>query len=409
MRITVPFGTRPEIVKLAPVVRELQRRGHQVRVVATGQHDQPEMSDVLLDELGLRPDVRLTLPADAHQRLGALLTSASDLLAGGSDITDLVLVLGDTFTVPLWALAARRAGVPVAHVEAGLRSWNPTSMEEVNRKVGAACASLHFAPTTMAAAFLHAEGVPAARVTVVGNPVIDALVSAEVAPVPPAQRTGVVVTAHRATNVDDPARLRRLVELVATLGRAHPPVLFPVHPRTADRLDRIGLADLLRGSPGVVVADPLPYRAMLLEMARAQVVVTDSGGVQEEVSWLGVPVVVLRRTTPRWEGVVAGTSALVGLDVGRALAAVDDFCRPERQDQVAAAPCPYGDGSAARRIADVLDNPATADLLALREPDLDGLPAAVLAAAAAAAGLGPVAGARPAAGPRPGRGVPLTD
>jgi HAD superfamily hydrolase (TIGR01509 family) len=157
--VLVPFGTRPEIVKLAPVVRALRAAEVDVTVVATGQHYDAELTDVFYDELGVRPDRVGRLQGTGAERLGTMLTDALELVA--SLCPDLVLLLGDTHTVPCFCLAARNRGVPVAHLEAGLRSFNETSMEEVNRRVAAATASLHLAPTELAARFLRAEGVPA--------------------------------------------------------------------------------------------------------------------------------------------------------------------------------------------------------------------------------------------------------
>src|SRR5207302_1612868 len=157
MRVLVPLGTRPEIVKLAPVVRAVQAAGIDVRTVATGQHFSPNMSDAFFAALGLEPDERWAPEGDDPGRVGAILTLAMRELA--EHTPDLVLLLGDTWTVPLFCLAARRECVPIAHLEAGLRSFNATSTEEVNRKVAAATASLHLAPTELAARFLREEGV----------------------------------------------------------------------------------------------------------------------------------------------------------------------------------------------------------------------------------------------------------
>ena len=376
MKVLIPLGTRPEIVKLAPVVHACRVAGLEVRTVATGQHHDANLTDTFFDELDLHPDDRWTLAGTDTERLGHLLTRAADEVARSRP--DLVLVLGDTNTVPAFCLAARRARVPVAHLEAGMRSGNPTSMEEVNRKVAAACASLHLAPTDVAAAFLRAEGVPGERIRVVGNPVIDVLAARGVSRRPPSERAGVVVTAHRATNVDDPVRLAGLVEIVRGLAALAPPVVFPVHPRTAARLEATGLRAQL-DVPGVELMEPLPYGAMLDALGRSLLVVTDSGGLQEEASWLGLPAVILRRSTPRWEGVRAGASVLVGMDVDHALAAAARLLDPVEQERVAAIPCPYGDGTTGPTVADILADPATASLLELAEPDFtDGsLPASL--------------------------------
>jgi UDP-N-acetylglucosamine 2-epimerase (non-hydrolysing) len=371
MRVLVPFGTRPEIVKLAPVVRALRTAAIDVTVVATGQHYDAELTDVFYDDLGVRPD-RVGRPLGTPaQRLGAMLSDAVELVAASRP--DLVLVLGDTHTVPCYCLAARGERVPVAHLEAGLRSFNETSIEEVNRRVAAATASLHLAPTELAARFLRTEGVPPERVRVVGNPVLDVLRELGVTARPPEARSGVVLTAHRATNVDDPARLEQLVRLALGLARTAGPVSFPLHPRTRARLHAAGALDRL-AIDGIELCPPLPYRDMLGRIASARVVVTDSGGLQEEAAWFGIPVVVLRRSTPRWEAVAAGTSVLTGMDAERALAATRELAAPDAQARVAATPCPYGDGHTAARVAALLTDPASGPLLRLDEPDYVGKP-----------------------------------
>jgi UDP-N-acetylglucosamine 2-epimerase (non-hydrolysing) len=366
-RILIPMGTRPEIVKLAPVIRALRGRGAETRLVLTGQHYDPALSDVFLQEFGLAPDDRWHLSGDEAERVGAMLTAAYREVA--TSTPDLVLLLGDTHTVSLFSLAARRHRVPVAHLEAGLRSFNETSLEEVNRKVAGVCSSLHLAPTDLAARFLRAEGVDERRIKVVGNPICDVLLDMGARPRPTSERAGVVVTAHRATNVDDPARLAQLVELVEGLAARVGPVTFPLHPRTRDRLDAGGFFDRLEAAPGVRLTDAVAYTEMIELLGACRVVVTDSGGLQEEASWLGVPAVVIRRSTPRWEGVALGTTVLTGLDARRALDAAELLATPSEQERVAAVPCPYGDGHTGERVADLLSDPDTWDLLRLDEPD----------------------------------------
>jgi UDP-N-acetylglucosamine 2-epimerase (non-hydrolysing) len=369
LRLTIPFGTRPEIVKLAPVIGALRAAGWPLRLVFTGQHFDSALGANFLDELDVRPDVRWTLPEGAGARLGGLLERAVDEFAGHR--SEAVLLLGDTFTVPVFCLAARQARIPVIHLEAGLRSFNETSMEEVNRKVAAATGQLHLAPTALAERFLRAEGVPAERIRVVGNTVIDILRSRGARPVPPEERRGVLVTAHRASTVDQPDRLRVLVDTLARIAAHCEQVTFPVHPRTRGRLASLGLDETLRRA-GVELTAPLAYDAMLRATAGSRVVVTDSGGVQEEASWLGVPVVVLRTSTPRWEGVAAGSSVLVGLDGDLAVESVLRFSDPAEQRRVAGIPCPYGDGRTAERVLEVLSDPAIRPLLRLDEPDFIG-------------------------------------
>jgi UDP-N-acetylglucosamine 2-epimerase (non-hydrolysing) len=369
LRLTIPFGTRPEIVKFAPVVHLLQAAGWPLRLVFTGQHHDAALGDSFLQDLGIQPDARWVLPEGRAARFGGLLERAVEELE--QNPADAVFVLGDTLTVPVFCLAARQACVPVIHLEAGLRSFNETSMEEVNRKVAAATASLHLAPTELAARFLREEGVPAERIHVVGNTAIDILRDSGVRACPVAERRGVLVTAHRASTVDQPERLRSLVETLVRVAGLTQEVTFPVHPRTRQRLVASGL-DKVLDNAGVVLARPLPYEAMLRAIAGARVVLTDSGGVQEEASWLGVPVVVLRSSTPRWEGVTAGTSVLAGLNGDLVVEAVARFSGAQEQGRAAMVECPYGDGRTAERVLDILRDPGVRPLLRLMEPDFTG-------------------------------------
>ncbi|MCL6550090.1 MAG: UDP-N-acetylglucosamine 2-epimerase (non-hydrolyzing) [Acidothermus cellulolyticus] len=374
MKITVALGTRPEIVKLAPVVAALRAAGHDVRTIATGQHADPRLAGQFFADLGFFPDTAWQLPDDEGARVGALLSAGFAEFAARQ--ADAVVVLGDTYTAPLVAMAARRFGIGVIHVEAGLRSANEKSMEEIHRRMMPALATVHFAPTTLAAECLRQEGVAPERIRVVGNPVIDAVVASGVSRVPWQQRSGVLLTAHRAGNVDDPQRLAELVALVRALGRRSPPVVFPVHPRTRSRLVAAGRFDELAHADGVRLVEPLPYRELLQTLAASRIVVTDSGGLQEEAAWLGVPVVVLRTTTPRWEGVRNGSAVLTGMDAARALDAAARLTDPAEAARIDALPCPYGDGRTGPRIAAALADPEFASLIPPREPELgDGEPA----------------------------------
>lgn len=369
--VTVAVGTRPEVIKLAPVVTALRVAGYPVRCVATGQHSDPRMYADLFAELGCQPDAIWTLEGDEGERVGQLLSAAYRDLA--MHRPDSVLVLGDTYTAPLVAMAARRAGVGVVHLEAGLRSFNERSMEECNRRAVAALATVHLAPTKLAADFLRREGVPNERIRVVGNPVLDAIRGSGVARVSRENRHGTLLTAHRATNVDDPGRLAELVAVIRGLAGRDGGVLFPVHPRTRDRLREAGYWDALQELPGAELVDPFPYTLMLRHLAASRIAVTDSGGLQEEASFLGVPVVVMRSTTPRWEGVETGAAVLAGLDEHRVLSAVDAMTDDEL-DRIAALSCPYGDGHTAGRVVAALADPALRALVAPREPMLADAP-----------------------------------
>jgi len=248
-------------------------------------------------------------------------------------------------------------------------------MEETNRRMMVALATVHLAPTHAAATMLANEGVPRERIRVVGNPVIDALVASGVERVPVTERRGVLLTAHRATNVDDPVRLAELVSLVRGLGRELGPVTFPAHPRTRSRLEAAGLLETVASAPGVDLLEPVPYGDLLRVLAASRVVVTDSGGLQEEASFFGVPGVVLRATTPRWESVADGGVVLTGLDAGRALAAAEALNQEPEQRRIAALPCPYGDGDTSARVVEAFADPEIIRLLTPAEPALaHGLP-----------------------------------
>lgn len=369
MKLLVPIGTRPEIVKLAPVVHVLRRRGFEIRVIATGQHNDPSLAGIFFERFGLSPDHTWEPPPQEHARVAHILESALTEL--DERHPDCVLVVGDTYTVPIFCLAARRYAIPVVHIEAGLRSFNETSLEELHRKIAGQSASLHLAPTETAARFLEAEGVDRGRIRVVGNPVIDALRLTGVRRRPPVSRSGVVVTAHRAGNVDHVEKLRRVVELVLRLAEEFGTVSFPVHPRTRARLLDTGDWARLQAS-AVRLFPPLPFDGMVELIATSRVVVSDSGGLQEEAAWLGVPTVVLRPSTPRWEGVAAGISTLTGVDPDRAVGAVRDFVSDEQQQRVATTKCPYGDGHTSERVAEILSESESKSLLRLEEPDFVG-------------------------------------
>jgi UDP-N-acetylglucosamine 2-epimerase (non-hydrolysing) len=352
--VAVVFGTRPEAVKLAPVVAELRRHADlRVRVVATAQHR--EMLDQALAVFGVAPDVDLDLmrPGQMLPDLTARLVTA---LAGAFDAErpDVVLVQGDTTTAFAGALAAFYARVPVGHVEAGLRSGVPDDPfpEEANRRLVGVLADLHFAPTPRAAANLRREGVPEDRILVTGNTVIDALLgvvrSLPTAPAPNGRRH-LLMTMHRRENWGGP--IRDVCAAVREVLDARPDVdlLFPVHRNPLVR-EEVGSA--LAGHPRVELAEPLDYGELVRALRDCTLVLTDSGGIQEEAPTLGKPVLVLRRTTERPEAVEAGCARLVGTEkaaVREALLRLLD--EPAAYAAMAHAANPFGDGRASERIA----------------------------------------------------------
>lgn len=302
-------------MKLAPVARALAARGARHVIVHTGQHYDPEMSDAFFRDLRLpTPDHALEVGSASHARQTAMIMERLEpvLLAERPDV---VLVYGDVNSTVAAALVASKLGIATGHVEAGLRSRDRSMPEELNRIVTDHLADLLFAPSRDAIENLRHEGVPAERIEFVGNVMIDslkvALPAATALAMP--RRLGLatggytVVTLHRPANVDNP---ETLTELLATLSQlaADGAVLFPVHPRTRAQITRLnGTASI----SGVRLLDPLPYLEMLGLIWEADLVITDSGGLQEETTWLGVPCVTVRPTTERPITCIAGTNRLV--------------------------------------------------------------------------------------------------
>jgi len=364
LRVLSVFGTRPEAVKMAPVVLRLrQTPGIDARVCITAQHR--EMLDQVLTLFDLRPDYDLDL-MQPDQSLAAL-TAA--VFAGLDPVLeqvrpDWVLVQGDTTTVMAAALLAYYHQVRLGHVEAGLRTgdkWRPFP-EEINRRVAGVVADLHFAPTEWARANLLREGVPAEQVVVTGNPVIDALhwIVAQTydetrGPLAglPADKQLILVTAHRRESFGKP--LEQVFGALKRLAHDYADrvvILYPVHrnPNVRQPAERI-----LGGLPNVRLLEPLDYHDMAHVIQRAHLVLTDSGGLQEEAPALATPVLVLREVTERPEALQAGTARLVGTDADRIVAEasrlLDD---PQAHATMAHAANPYGDGHAAERIVAAL-------------------------------------------------------
>lgn len=362
-RILIVFGTRPEAIKMAPVVKELQRRSDRfdAKVCVTGQHR--EMLDSVLDIFEIEPDYDLDL-MQAGQDLYDL---SSRILLGMRDVLrqakpDLVLVHGDTTTSAIAALAAFYQQIPVGHVEAGLRTDNIYSPwpEEMNRRLTGRLATLHFAPTEQARRNLLRENTPADRIAVTGNTVIDALhwvvaTGKAVAPDFDRSRRMVLVTAHRRENFGD--GLIHICQALNTLATRFPDVdfVYPVHPNPNVRQAVETTVD--RSLENIHLLEPQPYLPFVGLMQCCTLVLTDSGGLQEEAPAFGKPVLVMRDTTERPEAVEAGTARLVGTDTETIVDAVADLLTsPDAYRAMSNAVNPFGDGYAADRIADLIDH-----------------------------------------------------
>jgi UDP-N-acetylglucosamine 2-epimerase (non-hydrolysing) len=354
------FGTRPEAIKLAPVIQRLRAEpGLSVRIAVTGQHRQ--MLDQMLAVFDLVPDHDLAImqPGQTLAELTSRLLPPLDTLIA-AETPAAVLVQGDTTTAFVAALAAFYRQVPVGHIEAGLRTGDRYAPfpEESNRRLISVLASWHFAPTHQARQALRQEGIPEADILVSGNTVIDALyqtLAVTTAPalgLPPQQRV-LLVTAHRRENFD---RLEAICRAIRRLAAAHADldVVYPVHlnPNVHEPVSR-----LLAGHPRIHLLPPLDYVAFVHLLARADLVLTDSGGLQEEGPALGKPVLVLREVTERPEAVAAGAVEIVGTNEERIIAAVSRLLDdPHAYAAMARAVSPYGDGHASERIVEFLRN-----------------------------------------------------
>ena len=352
MRVLTVIGNRPQFVKAAAVSR-LLRRGAEEVLVHTGQHYDDALSRVFFEELAVPPpDRELGVGGGSNTDQTARMLAALEPLVG-EVAPDIVLVYGDTNSTLAGSLVAAQAQVPLAHVEAGMRSFDRTMPEELNRVVADHLATLLLCSSATASENLRNEGV-AGAVEVVGDVMVD--VAMEIQPRARARSQALaahgveagrylLATVHRAGNVDAPERLGRLVDLL--LGMPDP-VVLPLHPRTAARLQAAGLDERLRAAPGVTLTGPLGYLDFTALLCHARAVLTDSGGVQKEAYLAGVPCVTLRSTTEWVETVDLGWNVLVDLDADAARAALE---RPHPFEH----PELYGDGRAGERVVTALE------------------------------------------------------
>jgi UDP-N-acetylglucosamine 2-epimerase (non-hydrolysing) len=355
IHISAVVGARPNFMKMAPLLEEIRRRpGVAARLIHTGQHYSPEMSATFFDELDIpAPDVNLDVGSGSHtvQTAGVMLKLEPEFLDHRPDIA---LVVGDVNSTAAAALVAAKLGIPVAHVEAGLRSFDRRMPEEINRLVTDALSNYLFASEPSGVTNLRAEGVPKEKIFLVGNVMIDTLLKFRTK----AAKTGVlerlglkpgaycVATLHRPSNVDDIGHLTELVKLLSGLSRRLP-VVFPMHPRTRQRLEAA-----LIPTDSLILSPPLGYLEFLRLTSEARLVLTDSGGIQEETTILNVPCLTLRENTERPITIQQGTNRLVGSDPRRILqAAFETLDAPPP----ATKPPDLWDGRASARILDILE------------------------------------------------------
>ncbi|MDG6223243.1 MAG: UDP-N-acetylglucosamine 2-epimerase (non-hydrolyzing) [Candidatus Bathyarchaeota archaeon] len=354
MKIAIVLGTRPEIIKMSPIIRELDRSGLNYFVLHSGQHYSYSMDQVFFEQLRL-PGAKYNLDvgSGSHgKQTGKMLTGIEKILL--KEIPDVVLVQGDTNTVLAGALAASKLNVPVGHVEAGLRSFDRSMPEEINRVVADHTSDLLFAPTEFSKKCLLNEGIPEEKIFVTGNTVVDAVNqnlelskdSFEILDkLGLKEKNYFLVTLHRQENVDRKEKIASIVkslqEIKFLLGLE---LVYPIHPRTRKCLKNFGI-----GLDGIRCVDPLDYLSFLYLESQARLVLTDSGGVQEETCILKVPCVTLRENTERPETIKVGSNILAGTSPERVLEMIEKMMKVSRNWVN-----PLGDGSSGKQIIQIL-------------------------------------------------------
>lgn len=364
MKIACIVGARPNFMKIAPILRQLDNRaGFETRLIHTGQHYDAALSDVFFSELGIRrPDTSLEVGSSTHARQTAdILVAIEQLLVDEQEKSspfDRMLVVGDVNSTMAATLAAAKLNVPVSHVEAGLRSRDRTMPEEINRIVTDGLSDMLLCSEPEGVENLRQEGHPDSRIHLVGNVMIDTLLTQVEAAqkqdtlsrfeVQPSEYA--VVTLHRPSNVDDQDTLTQLVSVLGETAERLT-VVFPIHPRTKQRLESFGLMERLEQAPNIRLTGPMGYLDFLCLTSQAKVIVTDSGGLQEESTALGVPCLTMRENTERPITVTEGTSTLIGSCPEELALQLRTVIAGEYKQ----GKCPeLWDGKAAERIADVL-------------------------------------------------------
>jgi UDP-N-acetylglucosamine 2-epimerase (non-hydrolysing) len=354
MKVTIILGTRPEIIKFSPIIRECQRLSVNYFILHTGQHYSYNMDKVFFEQLKL-PEAKYNLDVGSGthgKQTGDMLIGIEKVLQKESP--DVVLVQGDTNTVLAGALAAVKLGIKVGHVEAGLRSYDRWMPEEINRVVADHCSDYLFAPTEKSREILLHEGIEDNQIFRVGNTVVDAVYqNLEIAKsekqifnrlnIKPGEY--ILVTSHRQENVDDKKRYTGIIDGLKTVQNEFKiPLVYPIHPRAKKQLEIFKL-----DTAGIMLVEPLDYLAFLLLESRAKLVLTDSGGVQEETCVLGVPCVTLRDSTERPETLSVGSNVLAGTDPDRILQSAKAIMSKKREWVN-----PFGDGKTAQKIMRIL-------------------------------------------------------
>ena len=357
MKIATVIGTRPEIIKMAPVLDEMEKMGIENVLIHTGQHYDHEMSQQFFQDLKIKkPDYNIGVGSNSHGKQTAIMMeSIENVLI--EEKPDIIMVQGDTNAVLAGALTASKLHMAVGHVEAGLRSYDKTMPEEINRQIADICSNIFFVPTEESAINLLFENINPHEIYITGNTIVDAcnrhlkIAENESNILNKLKITGdtLILTIHRAENVDDLERLKNIVEALLELDNIT--VVFPVHPRTVKTLKKFGFYSKLEEACHIKLIKPLGYLDFLLLLSRSKFVMTDSGGLQEEAITLNIPCITLRYNTERPETVKAGGNLLVGTDKKMIVDAYNRISQDSTLYQkMKNAENPYGDGQSSKNI-----------------------------------------------------------
>jgi len=353
MKIAIMLGTRPEIIKMSPIIRECEQLQLEYFILHTGQHYSYSMDRVFFEQLELpQPHYNLNVGSGSHaEQTGRILMGTDQVLL--KEQPDVVLVEGDTNTVLGGALAAAKLHIKVGHVEAGLRSYDRLMPEEINRVLTDHCADVLFAPTEQAQQILLKEGIPSEKIFVTGNTIVDVVHHASLSEkhtrvledLGLEKREYFLATLHRQENVDDSYRFHDILRGLDALNKKYDlPVIYPVHPRSQKKLEEFQL-----DAPGVTLVDPMDFLGFLELEQNARVVLTDSGGVQEETCVLGTPCVTLRANTERQETLAVGSNLLAGTMPESIVECTSVMCANKKTWGN-----PFGDGTAGKQIVRIL-------------------------------------------------------
>ena len=381
MKIATILGTRPEIIKMAPIIAEINRRGINHIVLHTGQHYDKEMSDNFFRDLEIpAPDYNIHVGSGTHGRqTGLMMKGIEEILM--DEKPDIVLVQGDTNAVLAGALVCAKLHIAVGHVEAGLRSFDVTMPEEINRRVADICSVMYFIPTEESAVNLLAEGFSRKNLFITGNTVVDACFRhLEIAKKRGFEEESLknldidsmdnilTLTMHRAENVDIKERVTNIIAALKELSDMN--IIFPIHPRTKHTLENFGLFDDLNNLDHVHIVKPIGYLDFLLLTSKSTLILTDSGGLQEEAITLDVPALTLRYNTERPETVTAGGNILVGANKDAILENANRILNDaEFADKMRNAVNPYGQGDAAAKTVDAIEKYYGEGLLNIVAPE----------------------------------------